>query len=171
MIDQQLLDNRLSELAGQFKNGNVDVTAYTEGIKVLFAKIFEDDNFCCYANKINKSNHHLFYDTNEFVFDFSATQISESTHPLVRTVSVIKTFLAMETEMDSFNCVVEDFQKLLQSNADEKVMVFRCHSSEFDGLADYLEFNLRNYQGGNGLFHLIALLNDRRTFIRRTTSA
>ena len=42
----------------------------------------------------------------------------------------------MESEFGDLYNVVEDFQKLLLSNAKEKVIVFRCHSSDFDKWKD-----------------------------------
>lgn len=169
MLDQQLLDSKLFELAEQLRVTNA-VEYDTESIKLLFARLFEADDFCCYANRITPPNHTLFYDTNEFLFDFSAVQVSESRHPLIKTVSVLRTFLALETEKGNFKEVVIDFQKLLQSNADEKVMIFRCHSSELEDFTAYLEFDVRNYHIANGVFHFISWLNDKRVFFRRTIS-
>lgn len=66
-----------------------------------------------------------------------------------------------------FHYVVEDFQKLLLSNADEKTIVFRFHSDEFDRNVTYPEDCIKAYKGGNGTLHFIAFISNERHLKRK----
>ena len=64
--------------------------------------------------------------------------------------------------------IVDDFQKLLLSNADDNVMVFKSHSTLYEQRISCLLDHLERYHQRVGNNHFITLIND--TFEARLKS-
>lgn len=166
MIDTEKLDIELKELEAKFKK--YDRPSLTYEIKVLFSGLFKDDADCYrYANGIHDSHYELIDGDTEFVYDLVVVKEERNITEIVKEDFIIDTLLVLETELDdSLPSVVVDFQKLLLSNADEKVMVFKCKSTEFERWTNFLKTCIEKYRKANGRFHLIARLNDTYEFKR-----
>ena len=78
-----------------------------------------------------------------------------------------RTILTLESELSgtTLKDIVDDFQKLLVSNSEYKVMVFKCHSSEFDEWTKFLKDNINIYYKPKiGIYYLVAYLTDKLKF-------
>lgn len=168
MINTTTLDAKLAGLASRFQT--YDRSSFTWEVKILFAQLFESEENCYrYANAIDDPTYKLIDGDNEFMFDLVVLREEKHNGGLIDEDYIIDTILALETELDdSFHSVVVDFQKLLLSNADEKVIIFKCHSDEFAERCDYLKLCTSKYRKSQGIFHLVARLNDTSEIKRET---
>lgn len=168
MIDTLKVDTQLAILA-ENDHHRKDLS---KSIKFLFAKLFEqENNYYCYANCIADNDYSIIHGDSEFIFDLIVVEEYPRGNSRVPNVHFIKkTVLALESELDSnLQAVLEDFQKLLVANAMEKVIVFRCHSSEFSEWIDCLTEHIKMYDSKNDeRYHLIAKINDKQLFMRKT---
>ncbi len=168
MVNTNFLDEKLNELAAKLQV--YDRPLLTEQIKFLFAQLFKDEKDCfCYANGIKGSSFDIINGENEFIYDLVVLKERKHDDDLVNEDYIVDTLLVLESELDDrLHSVLVDYQKLLLCNADEKVMLFRCHSTEFERWSMYLEKCALEYRKSNGRFHLIARLNDKLCFKRKT---
>lgn len=173
MINLKLLDLKLKELSSKKKG--VKRTS-TNDLKLLIASLFEgEESIFCYANGIENNDYVLINSDKEFVFDLivvreEVEEKSDDFNSIFLGIDYItNTLLAMESEFHGglFN-VVEDFQKLLISNADEKILVFRCHLDDLDKWNQTFLIHLKKYKARNGVFHFICELTNRNEFKRYT---
>ena len=160
MIDPSLLDAKLKEVEIEFKQ--YDRRLFTKRIKTLFADIYKEEENCYrYANGINDGTYTFIDGDHEFLFDLVILREEKNETGIIEVDFITDTLLALETELnDSLTAVTEDFQKLLLSDADEKVMVFKCHSDKFKEWCSFLQLCKTKYIKANGKFHLVARMNE-----------
>jgi len=157
------VEKELNDFLKQYERKQDYRKKLSEAVKLAFARQFEgQENVFCYANGIPDNDYKLINGDSEFVYDFVAVQESKETDPLVPSVNFIERILVcLETELDgALIKVLEDFQKLLLSHAPDKVMFFKCHSSEYDCWTKCLLEHLDRFREKSGNFHLIASIND-----------
>lgn len=148
-------------------NANFSREKFTVEIKHKFASLFESTEFGVYANRIGDDPNGNFSYKQEYMYDLVV--IEEKQSPRDDVYFLVRTILALESEWSgNFKGVIDDFQKLLVANATNKVMVFRCHSSEFDEYTGFMLQNINDYSGGSGKFFLVAYINDQHKFIVKT---
>jgi hypothetical protein len=167
MLDLNKIDKELSLLV-QTEQPRKDLS---KSIKLLFAKQYEGNNVFCYANGVGEHDYSIINADSEFIFDLIVVEESPFGNSSLPNVHFIKkTLLALESELDgNLQAVLEDFQKLLIANSQEKVIIFRCHSTEFDSWSGCLEEHLNNYESEKKeTYHIIAKINDLNTFKRKT---
>jgi hypothetical protein len=148
-------------------NANFGREKFTVEIKHKFASLFEATEFGVYANKIGDDPNSYFSYKQEYMYDLAVFEEKQS--PRNDVDFVVRTILALESEWSSnFKGVIDDFQKLLVANAMNKVMVFRCHSSELEDYTGFMMQNINEYSGGSGKFFLVAFISDQHKFIVKT---
>ena len=163
----ELLDEKLKELEIEFKQ--YDRPSLTWCIKTLFASLYgKEENCYRYANGIDDTTYTLIDGDNEFMYDLVVLKEEKNETGVTNIDFIVDTLLALETELhDNLTSVVEDFQKLLLSNANEKVMVFKCQDLEqFEEWGAFLQMCKAKYVKANGKFHLVARMNKSGEFKR-----
>ena len=166
MLELKKIEEKLSKLSIDVYNR----TKITLDIKRLFAEFFCKPNtenvYSISANKMGEGKEkwdYIDYDQ-EFMFDLTVVEEEMSGIKGVPPY-IIKTILSLESELDgNLKLVIDDFQKLLLSNSEFKVMVFKCHSNEFEQWTNYMKKNIDKYKNTNGTFFLIGFLNDKNKF-------
>lgn len=162
LLNQSAIEVKLDQIINA--NPNFNKEKFTVEIKHKFASLFESTAFGVYANKVGKDPQKYFSWTQEYLYDL--TVFEEKQSPRSEVDFLVKTILVLESEWSGiFKGVMDDFQKLLVANAMNKVMVFKCHSSEFHDYAGFMLQNINEYNGGTGKYFLIAYLNDQHKFI------
>ena len=160
MIDIQILQSGLKSISDKYQK--FDRGQVTLEIKQLFAAIFIKE-YDVYANKMGENKWDYVTDVKEYLYDLIV--VKEDKSEIENVPYICKTILALESELDNgFKSVMDDFQKLLISNSDYKVMIFKCHSTELTDYLSYMEKNLNHYAAANGTFYLISYLNDKLIF-------
>jgi hypothetical protein len=137
-------------------------------IKMLFARLGQ--SFGVYANRMGENKWEYVTDEKEYLYDLLVLQ--EDENPIVGDAKtplpsfIRRAILAVECEFSQgLRHAVYDFQKLLISNADFKVFVCKCHSTQIKQHVEFFETNLNIYENLNGRFFLfITVTNDLHTF-------
>lgn len=132
-------------------------------IKEIFATPYSTlEDVYCYANCIPENDYRIIHADSEFVYDLTVVKESKKSHSECPSINYIeRTILCIESELnDNLEDIVADFQKLLLSNADDNIMVFKSHSVVYEQRISCLLDHLERYHQRVGNYHFIALIND-----------
>jgi hypothetical protein len=163
-LDLSSIEVKLSQVIDANASFNREI--FTVEIKHKFASLFESTSFDIYANKIGDDPNCYFSYSQEYLYDLTVFEEKPSSRANINFL--VKTILVLESEWSgNFKEVIDDFQKLLVANAINKVLVFKCHSTELDGYIGFMNQNIKEYIGGSGNYLLISYINDMHKFIIR----
>jgi hypothetical protein len=166
LLDLPTIEVKLHQIIDSHNSFNRD--KFTLEIKHKFASLFEETTFEIYANRIGEDPNGYFSYGQEYLYDLTVFEEKPSTRDDIRFVT--KTILVLESEWaTNFKCIIDDFQKLLVANAINKVLIFKCHSTELDGYIGFMNQNIKEYQNGTGNYFLSTYLSDMHKFV--TTKA
>jgi hypothetical protein len=155
--------NNLEEKLNKLNLNGVSATESSIAIKKLFSSFFNnDEKFTIYANHIGKDWDKYVDEEVEYLYDLTVivNELSNIEFPFLT-----KTLLVLESEWGNLKQIVEDFQKLLISNATYKVLVFQQNQIEnIDTIFTFLETNIEIYNRSNGTFYLCCFINNENKF-------
>jgi len=167
LLDLPSIEVRLNQVIDA--NVSFNSEKFTVEIKHKFASLFESTDFSVYANRIGDDPFRYFSYEQEYLYDLTVFEEKQSSRAGIDFVT--RTILVLESEWStSFKSIIDDFQKLLIANALNKVLIFRCHSTDLENYIGFMEQNIKEYLGGTGNYFLIAYMTDMHKFIVRNAN-
>lgn len=158
MIDITILEKQLNKLAKGLISIKAKDSKWTLGIKKFFAKKFANTGNFIYASGLPERHN---TENLEYLYDLTILQQNASNNATIKDPFVNKTILVLESEWGNQKEIIYDFQKLLMSNSEYKVMVFQDYKLEDnnkDLVFNYMKENINKYRGINGIFILVCYL-------------
>ena len=158
--EMKLIETEINKIGLKLINTDkTDRTNWTHEIKVFFLSHLKkkdlDLTVCIGDNKIK------YKDAGEWLYDISAVKLQKNCEHMKYVDTII------ESEWGNSDEVKEDFQKLLQSRARIKIMIFQDSEKEpYKRIRDILQTAINKYEdiSNEELLHIFCWINNKELF-------